>query len=113
MNWRHWCRLDWRLVYELETLMYELQVDLVFYNDKVMVVFGTVGQVFSIVIVDIEHVGGQLLDQYGVLLVVDQQVLVEEQVLVDQVVQLKIHGHELVLFTLFITFTESLNVFYK
>ena len=71
--------------------MYELQVDLVFYNDELVVmVFGIVGWVFSIVIVDVEHVGGKLLDQYGVLLVVDQQVLVEEQVLVDQVVQLEI-----------------------
>ena len=94
--------------------MYELQVDFVFYDDELVVmVFGIVGRVFSIV-VDIEHVGGQLLDQYGVLLMeVDQQVLVEEQVLVDEVVQLKLHGHELLLFTLFITFTESLNVFYK
>ena len=79
--------------------MYELQVDFVFYDEElVLMAFGIVGQVFSIVIVDIEHVGGQLLDQYGVLLVVDQQVLVEvdqqvlleEQVLVNQVVQLKI-----------------------
>ena len=55
--------------------MYELQVDLVFYDDDVVVmVFGTVRQVFSIVIMDIELVGGQLLlgDQYGVLLVMDQ-----------------------------------------
>ena len=71
--------------------MYELQVDFVFYDDELVVmVFGIVRWVFSIVIVDVEHVGGQLLDQYGVLLVVDQQVLVEEQVLVNQVVQLKI-----------------------
>ena len=36
------------LVYELETLVYELQVDLVFYDDDVVVmVFGTVGRVFS------------------------------------------------------------------
>ena len=71
----------------------------VFYNDELVVmVFGIVRQVFSIVIVDVECVGGQLLDQYGVLLLVDQQVLVEvdqqvlveEQVLVYQVVQLKI-----------------------
>ena len=81
--------------------MYKLQVNFVFYNDDlVVIVFGTVRQVFSVVVVDVEHMGGQLLDQYGVLLV-------------DQVVQLKITGHELVLFTLLITFTESLNVFYK
>ena len=71
--------------------MYELQVNFVFYDDELVVmVFGIVRQVFSIVVVGIENVGGQLLDQYGVLLVVDQQVLLEEQVLVNQVVQLKI-----------------------
>ena len=76
--------------------MYELQVNLVFYDELVVMVFGS-RAVFSIVVVDVEHVGGQLLDQYGVLLVVDQQVLVEvdqqvlveEQVFVNQVVQLK------------------------
>ena len=77
--------------------MYELQVD--FYNEELVVmVFGIVTWIFSIVVVNVECVWGQLLDQYEVLLVVDQQVLVEvdqqvmveEQVLVNQVVQLKI-----------------------
>ena len=65
--------------------MYELQVDLVFYDDELVVmVFDIVRWIFSIVVVDIELVGGQLL-------VVDQQVLVkvDQQVLVNQVVQLK------------------------
>ena len=71
--------------------MYELQVNFVFYDEELVVmVFGIFGQVFSIVIVGVEHVGGQLLDQCRLLFVVDQQVLVEEQVLVNQVVQLKI-----------------------
>ena len=39
--------------------MYELQVDFVFYDDELVVmVFGIVQWVFSVVIVDVEHVGG-------------------------------------------------------
>ena len=73
---------------------------LCFYNDKLVVmVFGIVRQVFSVVIVDVECVGGTTVGliwgvvgggSTGVGGEVYQQVLVEEQVLVDQVVQLKI-----------------------
>ena len=57
------------LVYELETLMYELvQIDLVFYDDELVVmVFGTV--VVHCCCGTLNFWGGQLLlgDQYGVV----------------------------------------------